>query len=134
MVAVVCAWHEHHERAAQELERRLGQGEPMIVAAPSLVETYAVLTRLPPPHRLSPADALALVEANFMSAEVVALDTDSYRTLLRQTPGEGVSGGRVYDMVIATCALKATASVLLTFNADHFMPFSTQGLRIVVPQ
>jgi predicted nucleic acid-binding protein len=134
LVAVVCVWHEHHGRAAQELERRLGQDEPMRIAGPSLIETYAVLTRLPPPHRLSPADTLALLEANFMSADVIALDADSYRTLLRQTPGEGVSGGRVYDSVIAACALKAAVSVLLTFNANHFLPFSTPGLRIVVPQ
>src|SRR5439155_4456381 len=58
LVAAVCAWHEHHAAAAREIERRLAAGEPMIVAAPALVESYAVLTRLPPPHRLRPADAL----------------------------------------------------------------------------
>jgi len=49
MVASVCARHEHHERAAAELERRFAKREAMIVAAPALVEAYAVLTRLPPP-------------------------------------------------------------------------------------
>ncbi|MFB3825533.1 MAG: hypothetical protein ACE15B_02145 [Bryobacteraceae bacterium] len=29
-------------------------------------DAYSVLTRLPAPHRLSPADALSLMEANFM--------------------------------------------------------------------
>lgn len=53
MIAAVCAWHEHHTRATEEIERRLSRGEEMIVAAPALVEAYAVLTRLPPPHRLS---------------------------------------------------------------------------------
>jgi hypothetical protein len=33
----------------------------MIVAAPVLVEVYAVLPRLPPPHRLSPQTALERV-------------------------------------------------------------------------
>jgi len=47
MVAALCAWHEHHERAIHEIERRLAQGELLIGAAPALVETYAVLTRLP---------------------------------------------------------------------------------------
>jgi predicted nucleic acid-binding protein len=134
MVAAVCTWHEHHERAASEIETRLTRGEPLIVAAPTLVEAYAVLTRLPPPYRLSPADALALVEENFIqAARIVALDARGYRTLVRRTRYEGIRGGRTYDAVIATCALKARAAVLLTFNADHFLPFADRGLEIVVP-
>ncbi len=80
IVAALCGWHEHHERAARELGRRLDSGEALVVAAPALVETYAVLTRLPSPHRLSPADSQALLEANFLSdvAEVVALEAEEY--------------------------------------------------------
>ena len=59
MIAAVCTWHEHHERAADEIERRIERGETLCIAAPTVVEAYAVLTRLPPPYRLSPADALA---------------------------------------------------------------------------
>jgi len=134
IVAAVCTWHEHHERAAAEIEARLTRGEPLIVAAPTLVEAYAVLTRLPPPYRLSPADALALVEENFIqAARIVALDARGYPTLVRRARDEGIRGGRTYDAVIAACALKARAAVLLTFNKDHFLPFADRGLEIVVP-
>ena len=85
IVAAVCGWHERHGRAEEEIERRLRRAETMLVAAPALVETYAVLTRLTPPHRLSAADALTLLEANFMRpGKIVALDARSYRALLRQ--------------------------------------------------
>lgn len=134
MIAAVCAWHEHHTRATEEIERRLSRGEEMIVAAPALVEAYAVLTRLPPPHRLSPTDTLTLLEGNFMSAsKIVALDGKSYRTLLRQAPADGIAGGRTYDAVIATCVLQAKAAVLLTFNERHFLSFAERGMEIVVP-
>ncbi|HLE24690.1 MAG TPA: PIN domain-containing protein [Thermodesulfobacteriota bacterium] len=134
IVAAVCAWHEHHDRAAEEIERRLSRGEKMIVAAPALVEAYAVLTRLPPPHRLSTADTLALLEANFMRAtRIVALEGKSYRTLLRGAPDEGIIGGRIYDVVIAACVFKAKAAVLLTFNESHFLPFVERGMEVVVP-
>jgi predicted nucleic acid-binding protein len=43
MIAAICSWHEHHERAAAEIERHLEHGEALIVAAPALVEAYAVL-------------------------------------------------------------------------------------------
>ncbi len=135
MVASVCTWHEHHVPAAAELNRRLAQHEPMMVAAPALVEAYAVLTRLPPPHRLSAADALALLDANFMRAgKAVALDAAAYRTLLRRMVTQGIVGGRTYDAVIARCALRAKASCLLTFNAPHFLGFAAEGLEVVVPK
>jgi predicted nucleic acid-binding protein len=134
MIAAVCTWHEHHTRAVQEIERRLSRGEEMIVAAPALVEAYAVLTRLPPPHRLSPADALALLEGNFMNAsKIVALDGKSYRVLLRQALDDGIAGGRTYDAVIAACAFQAKATALLTFNERHFLSFAQRGLEIIVP-
>ena len=94
MVAALCAWHDDHESATSELNRRLSQRESMILAAPALVEAYAVLTRLPPPHRLSPSDALRLLDSSFMSAgRTVALDAASYRGLLRQAATDAVAGG-----------------------------------------
>src|SRR5436305_10172290 len=105
MVAAVCSWHEHHERAALAIESRLNRRERMVVAAPALIEAYSVLTRLPAPHRLSPADALSLLEANFMRlVNVVALLPEDYRAMLRGAPPADISGGRIYDAIIAACA------------------------------
>lgn len=122
MLAALCTWHEHHERTVREIERRLDDGEALVVAAPALVETYAVLTRLPPPHRLSPVDCLTLLEANFIgnALEIVALEADAYRHLLRSAPVRRIAGGQVYDAVIVECALAARAETLLTFNEQQF--------------
>ena len=134
MIAAICTWHEHHERAVQEITRRLDRGEEMIAAAPALVEAYAVLTRLPAPYRLSPTDALALLDSNFISTTKIAvLDGKSYQTLLRQAPAEGIVGGQTYDAVIASCALHAKVTTLLTFNEQHFAPFRAKGIAVVVP-
>ena len=106
----------------------------MVVAAPALVEAYAVLTRLPPPHRLAPDVALRLIDANFVrGVTAVALDASDYRTLLRSASDEGVSGGRTYDAVIARCAHLARARTLLTFNVTHFERFAAPELAVVVP-
>jgi predicted nucleic acid-binding protein len=133
MVAAVCSWHEHHELAANEIGRRLDRRERMIVAAPALVEAYAVLTRLPPPHRISPEAALALLDNNFIqSVTVVALTAKSYGALLRLAPEKGISGGRSYDAVIGACAEKGKASTLLTFNASDFTALG-KHFTVVVP-
>ena len=74
MVAAVCGWHVQHAAAAAEIERRLDRGERMVIAAHAVAEAYAVLTRLPAPHRLAPADAWTLVRTNFVdNAALVTL-------------------------------------------------------------
>jgi predicted nucleic acid-binding protein len=134
MVASLSVWHQHHERAATEIERRLNLGEEMVIAAPALVETYSVLTRLPQPRRLPSSTAVALIEDNFVSrGAVIALDDAAYRALLRQAVTGDIRGGQIYDAVIAACARAANASTLLTFNERHFRRFGGQGLSIVVP-
>lgn len=106
----------------------------MVTAAPSLVEAYAVLTRLPASHRLIPADALRVIEASFMTdRRIVTLASFDYVRLLRTAPSVEVSGGRTYDAVIAQCALKARARCLLTLNEEHFRNWESESLTIVVP-
>src|ERR687892_1710724 len=95
MVAAVCGWHENHAPAREAIDRRLRQAEIMLVAGPALIEAYAVLTRLPAPHRLAAPDAVALLDSNFIElGRVVALDAGAYRTLVRQAPDDGITGGR----------------------------------------
>ena len=134
IVAAVCGWHKHHLEAAAEIERRLEGKQRLATAAHALAEAYAVLTRMPAPHRLAPADALALIEGNFIDgARVVALDAEGYRSLLRRAANDGLSGGRTYDAIIAECAVRARAAVLLTFNTPHFQGLEPAHLRVVVP-
>ena len=132
IVACVCSWHVHHAQATAEIEQRLAAGETMATAAHAAAEAYAVLTRLPAPHRLSPADALALIDGNFLEG-AVALDAGGYRDLLRRAGADGISGGRTYDAIIAECARRAKAATLITFNARHFGGLETAGVRVVVP-
>jgi len=133
MIAAVCAWHERHEAAANEIENRLASRAKMVVAAPALIEAYAVLTRLPPPHRLSPQTALTLLENNFLKlGTVVALNVKAYQALLLAAPKNNVVGGRVYDAVIGACAKQAQVSAVLTFNAADFAALG-QDYDIVVP-
>jgi predicted nucleic acid-binding protein len=94
-----------------------------------------VLTRLPPPHRLSPADSGTLLETNFMNqgVEMIALEADTYRRLLQAAPERGVAGGSIYDAVIVACGLAASVDVVLTFNERQFRPLAFQRIEIVVP-
>lgn len=135
IIAILCAWHQHHELAVAEVDRRLDRGEELVAAAPSLVEAYSVLTRLPPPNRLSPIDAQSLLEANFLSGSVTvtALSVEEYITLLRQAPDRGIAGGTVFGAVIGACATLANVDAILTFNEHHFRLLGLHGIQVVVP-
>jgi len=134
MIALVCGWHPDHPRSSTEFSRRLSRGEELVVAAPALVEAYAVLTRLPPPYRMAPADAFFLLESNFMGdRRLVSLSERAYESLLRESAGLGIAGGKVYDAVIAKCATQAGVDALLTLNERHFQDLGRDRLEVVVP-
>ena len=104
------------------------------MAGHTLLEAYSVLTRLPAPHRISAEDAFALIHANFCKGgKIVALGASGYRTLLKFVSAGGISGGRVYDALIAASARRAKVQTLITFNEAHFEGLSGDDLQIVVP-
>ncbi len=134
MIAAVCGWHTHHRATAEEISRRLAAGQELVVAAPALIEAYAVLTRLPAPHRLSAADAFAVLDANFIvKRRVVALDSRAYVEVLSAARLRATYGGRTYDAVIARCAAKVQATTLLTLNHDDFTAWGSDLLMIAEP-
>lgn len=131
LVAAVLPQHEHHVATLSELSRRRAAGHEFLMAAPALFEAYAVLTRLPPPHRLAPADAASVLDRNWGESETLALTgVESWR-LMRQLAAAGIAGGRAYDAAIAACAKKGKADEILTWNVRHFAGAS--AVRAMTP-
>jgi predicted nucleic acid-binding protein len=120
LVAAVLPQHEHHAATLADLTRRRSAGHTLIVSAHAVLEAYAVLTRLPPPHRLAPADASAVLDRNWGASESIALTGAECWRLLRQLGAAGTAGGRAYDGAIAACARKGKADEILTWNVRHF--------------
>lgn len=66
------------------------------------VELLSVLTRLPPPQRLSPTAALRLEVTNFPDSRFLsATDTGE---LLREFVDAGLAGGALYDALVGAAA------------------------------
>ncbi|MBW1879677.1 MAG: PIN domain-containing protein [Deltaproteobacteria bacterium] len=134
IVAALLSWHERHQDARPLLQRALQSGEPVIVPLPALFEAYSVMTRLPPPWRLSVHDAHALLERTFRARAIVpSLDGNQAWSLLDDATRDRVSGGAIYDAHIAACARLAGADRLATLNPRHFERLELKGLHLVVP-
>ncbi|HMM35535.1 MAG TPA: PIN domain-containing protein [Thermoanaerobaculia bacterium] len=134
LVAALASWHENHDEARTALEKAMGPAGELVLPADVLVETYSVLTRLPSPHRLSPVDALRLLEENLADARTVALAATETWRLLRTLAVNAVTGGAVYDARIVAAAVKGGAARILTLNGRHFSRLAPDGLEVVVPQ
>jgi predicted nucleic acid-binding protein len=134
IVAGLLSWHEYHQAASAELVPLLKRPEKIVVPLHSLVEAYAVLTRLPPPHRLSPENSLALLEGSFRGCStIVGLHGEEGWDLIEELGRQSIAGGTSYDGLIVACARKGDAQRILTFNRKHFERLGSEGINIVVP-
>jgi len=131
LVAAASAQHEHHRATIADLCHRRAAGHIFVLASHGLLEAYSVLTRLPPPHRLSPGDALTLLDRNWGDAETIALTAAESWRALRELAGAGIGGGRIHDGCIAASARKGKCDEILTWNARHFA--GLPGPRAVAP-
>lgn len=128
IIAALSSWHEAHEAAAAAVERALELGA--VLPLPALHESYSVLTRLPPPHRVSPRQAAAML-ASLDPVTLVALPATW--SDLADWAESGVAGGQVYDARIVACAVRAGADTVLTFNLGHFERLAGPSVQVRAP-
>ena len=105
VVAAFASWHEAHRSAASCLSR--GPRIPAHV----MLETYAVLTRLPPPHRAPSHLVLAFLKQRF-KASPLTLPGMAQASLLERISASGLSGGAIYDALIGATARHAGATLI----------------------
>ena len=88
----------------------------------TLGEVYAVLTGLPGRPRITGADGMAVLQQIRARLTIVSLSEQEYVSAI-ESVSETVVGGAAYDALIARCAIKAQADVLLTWNTRDFARF-----------
>lgn len=119
-VPLVMRRHEAHT-----LVREAVRGQPPVLTFHSLIETYAVLTRLPGDARVSPADAARVLATNFGPPLPLRLSGDD--ALPGRLASADVAGGAAYDAVVALTALGAGA-LLLTRDARAISTYQRIGV------
>lgn len=121
-VPLLVASHGAHEAVA-----RWASGRSLALGGHALAETYSVLTRLPGDARVSPTDAVALIDDNFPDS--VALPADVASAVHRELARLGIAGGATYDGVIALAALHQGLA-LATRDARARSSYEAVGVRV----
>ena len=133
LVPLVAEWHEHHEQTTKDYRARLRRGEHPVIPVHALLESYSVLTRLPPPLKTPPESAAEVLTKYFANVEIAGLESKLGWFVIRSSSALDIAGGRIYDAAIAAAAAEAGASVLVTWNVKHFLGFSLLGVQVVQP-
>lgn len=91
------------------------------------METYSVLTRLPPPHRASAELVRDFLTARFPQP-FVRLSESAYRSFVLSLPIQGITGGAAYDALVAATAASRGAE-LMTCDRRALPIYERYGLK-----
>ena len=127
--------HPHHVLALPWLQRGKAHTVTGVVAAHSIAEVYAILTRLPLQPRISPRLARQLVQQNIVDVcEIIALTESEYQSLIDHLAAEQIQGGATYDALILHTAAKAAVDHIVTFDTDDFRRvYSSLAPKLIEP-
>lgn len=130
LIAAMVQKHAAHERALAVLERVQNGTDAGLVSAHSLAELYGILTKLPPPWRHAPEQALITIQENVLGYfDIISLDGADYRALIREAALAGIQGGTIYDAVLLKSAGKAAVDQIYTLNLKYFAAVASGDLR-----
>lgn len=124
--------HPMHDVSVPWLRRgRAGEFE-FLIASHTLAELYAVLTTLPIRPRISPESASRLIAENLEgNAKTIALSAADYRQTVSRMVAMGLTGGVIYDALIARAAQKSHAERLLTLDLVDFERVWPEGRHLL---
>ena len=133
IVAALIKSHPKHEECISWLQRAKTKKIELDVAAHTIAETYAVLTRLPLSPRLLPKDAQFLIKENIeKSAKIISLSASDYTHIVDTCAELQLSGGVIYDAIIFYASLKAKASKVVTLNQNDFKRVAPKHTKLFV--
>ena len=92
------------------------------------LETYSVLTRLPAPHR-APCDIVRdFLRLRFPGIHL-RMSVKAHRQFLLELPEKGITGGAVYDALVAATAAERDLE-LLSCDRRAAMTYERYGVRV----
>lgn len=122
MIAAFASWHENHEAARHALD------DGLRLIGHCALETYSVLTRLPPPHRATGGVVRDFLKARFPQP-FLRLDEYAYRNVILTLIDRGISGGAAYDALVAATAAGCNVD-LVTCDKRALPVYEKYGVRM----
>jgi predicted nucleic acid-binding protein len=123
LIAAIIEKHPRHEESFHWLKAAVNGKIGFVISAHTLAELFSVLTGMPASPRISPSQAKLLIEKNTETAKVIEISARDYHHVISMLAELNLSGGIIYDALVAYSAKKAKADYILTFNENDFRKF-----------
>jgi len=120
LVAAMVETHPKYAISLPWVQKVRGRVISGYISTHSLAEIYSVLTRLPLPKPISAQQAYNGITNNLMFFNIIELDSNDYLKVIKKVSELKITGGGIYDALIAQAAVKAKVDILLTLNPKHF--------------
>lgn len=120
--------HNKHEAC----NRAVAEAREPMCGMHTLAEFYSNTTNLPPSSRLTPEEAIFLVDQLVERFRIIALTVQEYHETLRYLAANHQRGGRTYDALLLACARKSGAETIYTLDLDFRALAPDLGDRIVM--
>jgi predicted nucleic acid-binding protein len=115
--------HDAHKSVFEALsEHRLG------LAGHAAFETFSVLTRLPGSSRVPPLTASKILQRAFPNTKYLGATRSA--KILAQFADSGITGGAVYDALVAACALEHRC-ILVTRDRRALSTYAAVGAEVL---
>lgn len=123
-VALLFAEHDHHATVDAWAE-----GKRLALSGHAIAETYSVLTRLPGEHRVTPEDAVRLIDDRF--PEKLTPSPRTAAAFHQLCAERNIAGGAVYDALVAVAA-RDNGAVLATRDARARGVYELIGVTTII--
>jgi len=131
LVSAMIEAHPNHTISLPWIQRVRNKSISGYISTHSIAELYAVITRLPLPKPLSTQQVHDIIINNLESFHTVDLESADYLQVLTDVTHLNITGGGIYDAIIAQTAIKANVDILLTFNSKHFIRLGKHIAQLV---
>ena len=124
LIAAFWGGHANHEASIKQFAK--AEQKHSSCAAHTLAELYATMTALPVKPLIPPEQVHLFVEEVRKRLSLVSLEPEEYYETIRMAAERGLTSGRIYDALLMSCAAKAKAEVIYTWNLKHFQAIAPE--------
>lgn len=121
-IPAFASWHPAHATARGIVDAGVS------LPAHAAFETYSVLTRLPAPHRASPARVLSFLRESF-DRDWLTMPGPALARLMDELADRGINGGSTYDGLIGATA-RAAGARLVTRDTRARLVYDLLGVDV----
>jgi hypothetical protein len=86
---------------------------------------------MPGEQRASAEEAMLFLDSLSERLTYITPEAAEYRSVIANAAESGITGGQIYDALLAQCAIKAKTEIIYTWNVAHYQRLGSNVANLV---